>query len=118
METGGDYELYYTNDLKHIKNKKLASLSADDTVNVNNMKFVLNKEFIKESRLNEYQFRIKKFEKAISDVRNLVSYQWLDRYGINLEITARHKSPESAAKIANDESGYEGVQVQKSPGYS
>jgi capsular exopolysaccharide synthesis family protein len=101
VKSKNGYELYFSNDLKKIKNRNLMSFGSDDTVRINNITFLLNEEFIQASELEKFEFRIKKFEKAISDVKNLIAYRWLDRYGINLEITASHTSPETAAKIAN-----------------
>lgn len=94
------YKLYYTNEELDVSDVLIYSFSLYDTVNVNNIIFLLNESFIKSNKYKEVKFKIRGFEKTIEKLRKNISYR-LDRSNTVLRITATHRSPQMAANIVN-----------------
>ncbi len=95
------YQLFYRNERRGIKKDSLlVTFSAGDTVRINNFAFVLNPRVFKQKDLEEAEFAIREWERAIEWLRTTVSYK-LDRYQTTLMIQASHKNPQMAAKIVN-----------------
>ena len=96
------YELYYAEQADKAKDQLLLSFLPEDTVQVNNITFHLNEEFLVNSELKQVQFRVSNPERAISTLKSRTSYSWLDRKTKNnLLITATYASPNMAAEVAN-----------------
>ncbi len=95
------YELYYRNERRGIKKDSLlTTFQAGDTVRVNNFMFVMNPRVFQQKDLDEAEFAIREWERAIEWLKTTVNYK-LDRYQTTLVIQASHKNPQMAAKIVN-----------------
>lgn len=96
------YDLYYAEQEDKVKDQLLLSFLPEDTVQVNNITFHINEDFLINSELNQVQFRVSNPDRAISTLKSRTSYSWLDRKTKNnLLITATYASPSMAAEVAN-----------------
>jgi tyrosine-protein kinase Etk/Wzc len=97
------FQLLYTNEASGIENKPIKSFAIDDSVELAEygFGFQLNKEFWS-TQDEPVEFKIRDTDRAISTLRNMISYEWLDRRNMTfLKINITHPSPVMAAKIAN-----------------
>jgi capsular exopolysaccharide synthesis family protein len=93
---GQKYDLRYRNEEEGIDEKQILRFSPSDTVNINRMVFVLNKDI----PVKIVEFRVKKFENTMQSLQNNIEYD-LDRSKTLLTIRGTFLSPQTAAKIVN-----------------
>jgi len=97
---GKRIKLFYSNESKTIDNKILIESNIGDTIKVNNFSFFIKPELIKMKKLNEIEFKILDFQKAVEKLKEKISYK-MDRYQTILTLTVSDKNPSVAAKIVN-----------------
>lgn len=94
------FNLFYSNDKLGIKNKLLGRFSATDTVELNQMRFVINPTALGREEWKEIEFRVSEFQNAIEKLRNSINSK-MDRSQTILTVSVSHKNPVKAAKIVN-----------------
>lgn len=93
---GKKYDLLYKNAEKGIDEKQILRFSPPDTVNINRMVFVLNKNI----PVKIVEFRVKKYENTMQSLQNNIEYD-LDRSKTLLTVHGTSLSPQTSAKIVN-----------------
>lgn len=94
------YDLIYYNKEMDIPETKLLSFTDQDTVQINDLNFQINGDYLKSKQLKEVEFEVREFTNAIQNLRLKVSYKY-GRQGRILNVSAISKSPVGAAKIVN-----------------
>ncbi|NIV64589.1 MAG: hypothetical protein GWN40_00040, partial [Nitrosopumilaceae archaeon] len=99
-QTGGRYNLYYTDQDVSVEDRLLLSFLPNDTVRVNNIVFNLNHDYISSHKHEQLSFKIREYTRAIENLRQRISHGF-DRSGSMMSIVVTSKSRSYAAKIAN-----------------
>lgn len=96
------YDLMYFLKSEEDPGEILLSFLPEDTVQINNITFQVNQEYIENSPHETISFKVRNADLAIKTLKSRISYGWLDRKTKNnLKITATDKSPNRAAQITN-----------------
>lgn len=92
----GKYDLFFKNEEMNVRERRLLSFDAGDTVNINQMAFVLNQNITPK----DIEFKIKKFENSIQNLSNRIAFSF-DRSGSLLTVSGVFSSPQFAAEVVN-----------------
>ncbi|GAB4368369.1 MAG: polysaccharide biosynthesis tyrosine autokinase [Calditrichia bacterium] len=100
VKKGDQYDLLYSNEDQEIKDKFLLTFRPTDTVSVDSVIFAVNHDFLSNSKLNEFEFKVRDFDATIANLRAKVSYD-LDKSQTIMYLSVKSRSPEMATHIVN-----------------
>lgn len=98
----GQYDLLYTTGQRGDEPRKLTTFNPENPVQANKAWFKFNPEYLNSLDKKRVEFRIRRFDKAVDDLRDSMQYRWMERRTyINLLISVTSLSASSAAEKAN-----------------